>query len=97
MIHWVWILVVGVLCLLAGSVVSLFLFSRKASKNKNSAAKILENAYAEAKTVKKEAILEAKEEIHELKTKCDEEIAERRMEVSRAENRILQHEGWALI
>ena len=92
MIHWGFIIVAVIVGLLAGCFVALYLSSRRTSKNKNNAAKILENAYAEAKTAKKEAILEAKEEIHALKTKCDEEIAERRMEVSRAENRILQHE-----
>ena len=92
MIHWGFIIVAVIVGLLGGCFLALYLSSRRASKNKNNAAKILENAYAEAKTAKKEAILEAKEEIHALKTKCDEEIAERRMEVSRAENRILQHE-----
>ena len=92
MIHWGFIIVAVIVGLLVGCFVALYLSSRRTSKNKNNAAKILENAYAEAKTAKKEAILEAKEEIHALKTKCDEEIAERRMEVSRAENRILQHE-----
>ena len=92
MIHWGFIIVAVIVGLLGGCFLALYLSSRRTSKNKNNAAKILENAYAEAKTAKKEAILEAKEEIHALKTKCDEEIAERRMEVSRAENRILQHE-----
>ena len=92
MIHWGFIIVAVIVGLLGGCILALYLSSRRTSKNKNNAAKILENAYAEAKTAKKEAILEAKEEIHALKTKCDEEIAERRMEVSRAENRILQHE-----
>ncbi len=87
---WICLAVVGGIGI--GFGLAVFLMSRKASKSKSSAAKVLENAYAEAKTLKKEAILEAKEEVHTLKRKCDEEIDERRNEIMKAENRILQRE-----
>ena len=88
MIPIVWFLVACVLCVGLGVVLAYFLLSRKQSQSRNNAAKILENAYAEAKTAKKEAILEAKEEIHNLKEKCDAEIAERYNEISKSENRL---------
>ena len=92
MVHFVWILVAGVLCLGIGGGVTYYLIQRKSSQSRNNATKILENAYAEAKTAKKEAILEAKEEIHTLKEKCDAEIAERYNEISKSENRLLLRE-----
>ena len=88
MISIVWFLVACVLCIGAGVGVTYLLVVTKSQQSRNSAAKILENAYAEAKTAKKEAILEAKEEIHNLKEKCDAEIAERYNEISKSENRL---------
>ena len=41
--------------------------SKKLDKNKSNAIKIIEDAYAEAKTIKKEAIIESKEEAQKLK------------------------------
>ncbi len=92
MIPIVWFLVACVLSIGAGTGVTYFLISKKATQSKNNATKILENAYAEAKTAKKEAILEAKEEIHSLKEKCDAEIAERYNEISKSENRLTMKE-----
>ena len=92
MIHFAWLLVACVLCLGGGVGLTFLLISRKSSQSRSNAAKILENAYAEAKTAKKEAILEAKEEIHNLKEKCDAEIAERYNEISKSESRLLLKE-----
>lgn len=88
MVSIVWLLVACVLSIGAGVGVTFVLIAKKSSQSRNNAAKILENAYAEAKTAKKEAILEAKEEIHNLKEKCDAEIAERYNEISKSENRL---------
>lgn len=93
----VWAFVLIIVAVLGGGAGGTILFiAKKASNSKNNAAKVLENAYAEAKTVKKEAILEAKEEVQNLKSKCDEEIAERRNEIMKAENRILQREEFVI-
>ena len=70
-----------------------YLFSKKRlSSSKSSAVKIIEDAYAEAKTVKKEAILEAKEEVHKLRIDFDKEQKDRRAELQRQEERISQRE-----
>lgn len=62
---------IGVGCGIAGIAIGIFaayfILSRKIGKTKTKAAKIIEEAYAEAKTAKKEAILEAKEEVHKLR------------------------------
>jgi ribonuclease Y len=56
------------------------------------AKKILNDAIRDADTKKKEAIIEAKDEIHKLRTDADREIKERRSELSRQERRIIQKE-----
>ncbi len=56
------------------------------------ATRIVNNAIAEAETKKKETILEAKDEIHRLRTEADKEIRERRNEVTRQERRVQQKE-----
>jgi len=81
-----------ILCLGIGFGVAIFIAKLKAGKSKNTAAKVLENAYAEAKTAKKEAILEAKEEIQELKNKADNEISEKRNHIMLHEAKMLQRE-----
>ena len=93
----VWAFVLIIVAVLGGGVAgTMFFLAKRASNSKSNAAKVLENAYAEAKTVKKEAILEAKEEVQNLKSKCDAEIAERRNEIMKAENRILQREEFII-
>lgn len=66
--------------------------SNKLGRAKNTAAKILEDALSEVKTLKKEAVLEAKEEAHVIKTEADKEIRDRRSEVQRLEDRLAQKE-----
>lgn len=87
---------VGIGALIIGTVLGLFItriiVNKKNLNNKSSAAKVLEEAYAEAKTVKKEALLEAKEELHRLRTDLDQEIKERRLEIQKSEDRIVQRE-----
>lgn len=53
---------------------------------------IVNDAIKTAETKQKEALLEAKEEIHKNRTEADKEIRERRNEVQRLEKRILQRE-----
>jgi len=64
----------------------------KQGKAKHDAARLIEDAAAEAKQLKKEAILSAKEEVLALKTEFDRESKERRNEIQRTEVRIIQKE-----
>ncbi len=84
--------------LVLGAVVGYFVFnlfaSKKLNKNKTAALKIIEDAYAEAKTIKKEASIEAKEEAHKLRTEVDAEIKYRRDELKKTEERIAQKEDF---
>jgi len=56
------------------------------------AKKIISDAVWDADAKKKETIIEAKDEIHKLRTDADREIKERRTEVSRQERRLVQKE-----
>lgn len=58
------------------------------------ATKIINTALAEAESTKKEKILEAKDEIHKLRSDADKEIRERRSEVQKQENRLNQREEY---
>ncbi len=56
------------------------------------AKRIVGDAEKEAETKKKVALVEAKDEIHKLRSEADKEIKERRGEISRQERRIQQKE-----
>ncbi len=79
-----------------GIIVGIFLRKGVAEKQIGSAEeqakKIVSDALHEAEARKKEALLEAKEEILALKNDTDNELKERRKEVSRQERRIAQKE-----
>ncbi|GEK28229.1 ribonuclease Y [Furfurilactobacillus siliginis] len=59
---------------------------------KTSATAILEKANQDAKTAKKEALLEAREESHKYRTDVESELKDRRSEVQKQEDRLLQRE-----
>ena len=54
------------------------------------AARIVEDAEKDADNKKKSALIEAKDEIHKLRTEADKEIKDRRAELSRQERRMQQ-------
>lgn len=81
-----------ILGLVGGFYATYFFNKKKVAKGKSTAVKIIEEAYAEAKTVKKEAILEAKEEVHKLRQDFDKEVKDRRIELQKSEDRITQKE-----
>lgn len=82
--------------LVVGAVVGYFVnkskFENKIAGAKGSAEQILEDAKREAEALKKEALLEAKDEIHKIRTDSDREVRERRNELQKQENRLLQKE-----
>lgn len=58
------------------------------------ATRIINNALSEAESTKKASLIEAKDEIHKLRSDADKEIRERRSEVQRQENRLNQREEY---
>lgn len=64
----------------------------KVTGAKQSSELILDEAKREAEALKKEALLEAKDEVHTLRTEAEADIRERRSELQKQENRLLQRE-----
>lgn len=88
--------VIGIVALIVGfgvgAIVYKVITTKKLANSKNNAVRIIEEAYAEAKTIKKEASLEAKEESQKYREQVDSEIKDRRAEVLRAEERLNERE-----
>ncbi len=66
--------------------------NKKIGSTKERIAKMLDEAEAQGKIIKKEAILEAKEQELKLRNEFERECKEKRSEIQRAENRIQQKE-----
>ncbi len=67
-------------------------FSKKQGDIEKITAKMLDDAREESKTLKKEAILEAKEQELKLRNELERETKEKRAELQRTENRLNQKE-----
>lgn len=87
------LVVVGVALSGAGGFfVNKLIVKSKLGNAKNVAQSLIEEAKIEAKTLRKEAILEAKEEVLKLKTEFERESKERRNEIQKQELRLIQKE-----
>ncbi|MEG1922876.1 MAG: ribonuclease Y [Clostridia bacterium] len=73
-------------------IVDKYVMNKKVNSAKNQAISIIDDANLEAKTLKKEAILEAKEEILKLKTEFEKESKERSKELTKQEDRLIQRD-----
>lgn len=86
----------AIIALIIGVVIGYFY--RKSNHEKelagarNTATSILEEAAKDAETMKKEAMLEAKEESHQYRSTIEEELRERRNDILKQENRMIQKE-----
>ncbi len=91
-------IVSGVLALLVGAILGAIVYkivaNKKIDKSKNNAVKIIEEAYAEAKSIKKESLLEAKEEAQKVRDEANNEAKERRGELQKQEERLDQREEY---
>ncbi|CZQ82577.1 ribonuclease Y [Trichococcus ilyis] len=92
----IWTLAFAIIALIVGVVIG---YSYRKSNHekeiagaKNTASQILDDARKEAETLKKEAMLEAKDENHKYRSEIEEELRERRSEVQKQENRLIQRE-----
>lgn len=88
----------GIICIIVGAVLGAIIYkivaNKKIDKSKTNAVKIIEEAYAEAKSIKKESILEAKEEAQKIREDANEEAKERRSEIQKQEERLDQREEY---
>ena len=89
-------IILAVIALLLGLLIGNWLQKRSHQNTLNqahdSAAGIIETANKEAETLKKEKLVEAREESHQYRTQVENELKERRHEVQQSEHRVLQRE-----
>jgi ribonuclease Y len=76
----------------AGYLIRKYVAEAKIASAEEAARKIISEAEEKAQSLKKERVLEAKEEVHRLRNELDKETKERRLELQRLERRILQKE-----
>ncbi|MDD3831985.1 MAG: ribonuclease Y [Clostridia bacterium] len=90
------ILLFTLLGIIASATITFFVYKKiidnKIGGVKNHTQNMLDDAIFEAKTIKKEAILEAKEETLRLKTDFEKQTKERRTELQKLETRLQQKE-----
>lgn len=88
------LLVIGVAIIssIGGYIVRKKLAEAKIASAEEAAKKLIADAIRDADSKKRETILEAKEEIHYLRTELDNEIKERRQEQQRVDKRLGQKE-----
>lgn len=88
----------GVVAFIVGAIIGIVIFnllaSKKIGKSKSNAVKIIEEAYAEAKNIKKESILEAKDEAQKIREEANSEAKDRRNELQKQEERLDQREEY---
>lgn len=89
-------IIIGVIALAVGIGAGKFLFSANTKKQieeaEQQASKIVSDAKAQAETIKKERMLEAKEKFVQLKAEHDKEVLDRNRKINDAESRIKQKE-----
>lgn len=73
---------------LSGYFATSFIKSKKLEDAKATSTKIIEDANNEVKVLKKEALIEAREEAIKLKNEVEEELKDRRVEATKLENRL---------
>ena len=92
------VLVVGFAVLAAaigiavGFVLNRYVINSKSSRAAEEAGRLVADAERQADTLKRESILEAKDEIHRMKQVEEDEAKERRREIAALENRLVQRE-----
>lgn len=77
---------------LLGFILSIYIGERGIIKSRQKADLLIEDARKEAEKNKKQTLLEAKQDIHNLKLEADKQIKERKREVEVVENKLLQRE-----
>ena len=77
---------------LIGYLVRKISVDKKVGKTEQVVSKMLEDAQTECRTIKKEAVLEAKEQDLKLRNEFERDTKEKKIEIQRMEQRLLQRE-----
>lgn len=75
-----------------GFAIHRFVVADKVNRSRESMERMLADAAKQAETTKKELLLEARDEIFQMKAAAEEDVKERRKELSALENRLMQRE-----
>jgi len=86
------VIIAAIIGIFAGYFIRKNIGEGKINSAEKLAETILENAHRDADALKKEMLLEAKDEIHELRNEVERESRDRRSELQKMENRILTRE-----
>ena len=86
------VIIAAVVGLVLGFIIDHYLISSKARKAAESAESLVAHAEKEAESLKREALLEAKDEIFKQKSEAEAEEKSRRKEIAALENRLVQRE-----
>ena len=96
MMQWYIGVIIGIVCLIVGVVAGIAYRKRVAEREiasaEEEAKRIINESIKSAESKKREALLEAKEEIHKSRSEFEREEKERRTELQRQENRLRQKE-----
>ena len=91
-----WYILIGIVCLAVGMMIGFAyrknIAEKKIGRAEESVQKMIEDASKKAETIRKETVLQAKEEIHKLRTEFDRETKERRNEQNKLDRRLTQRE-----
>ena len=85
-------IIIGVVCLVLGGLVVYFIPTFKNQRATKNAQKIIRDAEIKAEHIQKNAQLDGKQTVLEMKQEADKEIKERKQEVVSQENKIIQRE-----
>lgn len=89
-------IIVGIIALVAGVVAGKFLFAKntqqKITEAESQAKKIVSDAQTTSENLKKEKLLEAKENFVKLRAEHDKEVLEKNRKINEGESRIRQKE-----
>ena len=92
----IWAILSGVVCLAAGSGIGYLyrknIAEKKIGRPEETVVRLIEDAQKKAEAIRKETVLEAKEEVHKLRSEFDKESKDRRNEQTRIEKRLLARE-----
>jgi ribonuclease Y len=86
------IALISVVCLFVGYFFRKKIAEAKIASAETAAQQIVEDARRDAEALKKEKLLEAKDEIHSFRSQAEDEARERRNELQKQENRLVQKE-----
>ena len=87
-----WISLSGIIGLVVGVVIMIMVNKAGLNKSQQLARQILSEAENDAQAKLKQAVLDGKTQVHDLKVEAEKEIKERRKEVDNLENKLLRRE-----